>query len=69
MRPQVPWFRQKKWGIGWVPANGKGWAVTAFYIALVCLYPISTRELHISVEAWTISLTVILIAVCAWTSE
>lgn len=29
------WFKAKKWGFGWYPANYKGWAVIGVYTLMV----------------------------------
>lgn len=29
------WFKKKKYGLGWTPANWKGWVVTALFMAVV----------------------------------
>lgn len=29
------WFKRKKYGWGWTPANLRGWIVTLLYVALV----------------------------------
>lgn len=31
------WFKAKKWGFGWYPANAKGWLVVALYTLLVII--------------------------------
>lgn len=31
------WFKRKRYGWGWVPANWKGWLILAMYVGLVLL--------------------------------
>ncbi len=34
------WFKSKKYGYGWYPANRKGWALTAGYVITIFLFAI-----------------------------
>ena len=34
--PGRPWFRPKRYGLGFSPASWQGWLSTAAYIAIVC---------------------------------
>lgn len=35
------WFKKKRYGWGWTPANAKGWAVLLLHSFAVCIYPLS----------------------------
>jgi len=34
------WFKRKKYGWGWTPANAMGWLVLIIYVILISAYPL-----------------------------
>lgn len=38
------WFKRKKYGWGWTPANWAGWTVLLLYIAGCVAYPLYTEQ-------------------------
>jgi hypothetical protein len=64
------WFRRKRFGYGWTPANWQGWVVTlAFVLVIIGLSEPRwfTMEMHDRL-ALILTLTVGFIALAAFTS-
>ncbi len=65
------WFKQKRFGLGAAPANWKGWAFTASYIALLVgtmsWLTANTHNPHahpLAAIGISIALTVVFVYVC-----
>lgn len=37
------WFKNKRYGWGWTPANAQGWMVTFLYVLLTLAYPFGSK--------------------------
>ncbi len=37
------WFKRKKYGWGWAPANLAGWIVIVLYVLCIGIYPVLTK--------------------------
>jgi uncharacterized membrane protein YhaH (DUF805 family) len=38
------WFRQKRYGWGWVPSTWQGWLITLLYISILLLLSFSIND-------------------------
>lgn len=47
------WFKNKKYGWGWTPANGAGWTAVLIYMIAVSLYPVLSRQGYFSFSTET----------------
>lgn len=68
------WFKRKKYGWGWTPANAKGWIVSIIYLAALVSYSILSELGYLSFSAMTfillaVPLTVGFIAICYFKGE
>lgn len=39
MKESNLWFKQKRYGWGWIPCNWKGWVVLGVYLSALAAYP------------------------------
>lgn len=74
MLDQELWFKNKRYGWGWTPANWKGWLCIGFYMVSLLIYP-GVQNLQgqgVSPVVFLILaliLTCVLIAISAWKGE
>ena len=68
------WFKRKKYGWGWTPANGKGRLVIILYSIAVAIDPFLAKkqQTEMSIPVFlgiTALLTLALFGICYWKGE
>jgi len=63
------WFKNKKYGLGWTPANYKGWLVLLVFILMIIALSLYIKKDINHYLLYVIFLTLFLIVICYKTGE
>ncbi len=61
------WFKAKKYGLGWYPANKEGWAILLVYIVFVTFIIVALPPRYSWV--FTVLGAIVLLMICFFTGE